>query len=76
MFLFPLIHNLDDYMEGRTDDPEYKDLPFADLGAYWRERWLLPRVARVDGWYKWEAEQLLESLLMRNEANGVRSDER
>ena len=76
VFLFPLIHNLDDYMEGRTDEPEYKDLPFADLGAYWRERWLLPRVARVDGWYKWEAEQLLESLLMRNEANGVRSDER
>jgi len=63
-FLFPLIHNLQDYMEGRTDEPEYKDLPFADLVAYWRSRWLLPRIARVDGWREWRAERLLESLIV------------
>jgi len=83
-FLFPLIHNLDDYMEGRVDKPVYKDLPFADLAAYWRRRWLLPRVTRVDGWREWKAERLLESLIVErgsgaslsHGANGERSDER
>jgi len=72
-FLFPLIHNLDDYMEGKTDEPEYKNLPFADLAAYWQKRWLLPRAARVDGWREWEAERLLESLIVE-EGTGL-SDE-
>lgn len=62
-FLFPLIDNLKDYMEGRSLEPAYRDLPFADLAAYWRERWLLPRADRVDGWRRWQREWV-ESAIM------------
>jgi len=57
-FLFPLIRNLKDYMEGRAHEPEYFDRPFSDLAAYWRERWLLGRAERVDGWQKWKREEI------------------
>ena len=63
-FLFPLIHNLEDYMEGRAAEPLYRDLPFEDLAAYWRERWLLPRAGRVNGWHAWEPERLLDLLIV------------
>ncbi len=63
-FLFPLIRNLQDYMEGRASEPDYYDLPFADLAAYWRERWLLGRAARVDGWHKHNRESLRKMLLL------------
>ena len=66
-FLFPLIHNLEDYMEGRAEEPLYRDLPFADLAAHWRERWLLPRANRVNGWHAWEPERLLERLIVHGE---------
>jgi len=55
-FLFPLVDNLKDYMEGQDTEPTYRDLPFADLAIYWRERWLLPRAGRVDGWRMWRNE--------------------
>ncbi|MDW8064181.1 MAG: DUF4338 domain-containing protein [Anaerolineae bacterium] len=63
-FLFPLIHNLDDYMEGRASEPVDRHLPFTDLADYWRERWLLPRAARVNGWREWEPERLLDLLIV------------
>lgn len=66
-FLFPLIHNLKDYLEGRTEEPLYRRLPFVDLAACWRERWLLPRTSRVDRWQKWRREHLLELLLVEKE---------
>jgi len=59
VFLFPLAHNLKDFMEGRAEEPLYRDLPFRDLAAYWHERWLLPRAERVDRWRSWEPEGLL-----------------
>lgn len=49
-FIFPLVENLKSYMEGRCSRPLYRDLPFADLVSHWRERWLLDRAQRVDGW--------------------------
>ena len=63
-FLFPLIRNLKDYMEGRADEPVYFDRPFADLAAYWRERWLLSRAERVDGWREWRREEIAEMLIL------------
>ncbi len=62
VFLFPLIHNLKDYMEGRAEEPLYRDLPFTELATYWRERWLLPRAYRLERWRKWRRERLLEFL--------------
>lgn len=48
-FLFRLVDNLEEYMEGRDDEPVYRNLPYSYLSAWWRQRWLLPRAERVEG---------------------------
>jgi len=58
VFLFRLVDNLEAYME-----PVYRNWSFAELAAWWRERWLLPRSQRVDGWRAWRKEEI-ERLLM------------
>jgi hypothetical protein len=63
-FLFPLVDNVQGYMEGRADELVYFDWPFADLAAYWRERWLLGRAQRVDGWRQWRHEEIAEMLIL------------
>lgn len=66
-FLFPLARNLTDYLEGRADEPLYFNRPFSDLAAYWRERWLLGRAERVDGWRGWRHEEIAEMLVLAAE---------
>ena len=63
-FLFSLIENLGDYLNGKSETPIYRDLQFDDLSNYWRERWLLGRFNRVDGWHKWDNEEVKRSLLI------------
>lgn len=63
-FLFRLIENLDDYLEGRTETPSFRDLPFSELATYWKERWLIGRSERVDGWHKWEHAEIVKSLIL------------
>lgn len=63
-FLFRLIDNLEDYLEGRTETPVYRDLPFSKLANFWKERWLIGRSERVDGWHKWESEEIVKSLIL------------
>ena len=57
-FLIPLITNLEAYMEGATSTPDYVDVRFEEILAFWRERWLLPRSECVDGWRAWRREQI------------------
>jgi len=66
VFLFRLVDNLEGYMEGRESEPRYRNLPFADLVAWWRERWLLPRAERVDGWRTWRKEEIRDMLIGRD----------
>lgn len=68
-FLFPLVHNLEAYMSGRADSPEFRDLRFEELAAYWRGRWLLPRVERVDGWREWKKREIEDMLIIRPESD-------
>ncbi|NHM28912.1 DUF4338 domain-containing protein [Desulfofundulus sp. TPOSR] len=63
-FLFPLVDNLTDYMEGRTTEPVYRDLPFSDLADWWRMRWLLPRVERTKEWLGWRKSDLYNKLII------------
>ncbi len=63
-FLFPLIHNLEAYMAGQDDEPDFRELPFEKLAAYWRERWLLGRAERVDGWHRWRHEEVERMLIL------------
>lgn len=63
-FLFPLVHNLKKYLEGKEDKPVYRDLPFTELVEYWHEHWLLPRSTRVDGWHKWDSNAIAQSIIV------------
>lgn len=63
-FLFPLVENLIDYMQGSTNEPVYRDLPFSDLVAYWKERWLEHRFQRINRWREWRADDLTERLFV------------
>lgn len=67
VFLFRLVNNLEAYMEGRDAEPVYRHLPFSELVAWWRERWLLPRAERVDGWREWRKEEIKSLLLMEQD---------
>jgi len=67
VFLFRLVNNLEDYLEGRDAEPVYRNLPFSELIAWWRERWLLPRAERVDGWRAWRKEEIKSLLLMEQD---------
>jgi len=69
VFLFRLVDNLEAYMEGRDIEPAYRNLPFSELVAWWRERWLLPRASRVDGWQEWRKEEI-KSLLLSESRGG------
>ena len=64
VFLFRLVNNLEAYLEGRDAEPVYRNLPFSELVAWWRERWLLPRAVRVDGWKSWRKEEIRNIVLM------------
>lgn len=63
-FLFPLVSNLEDYMEGHTCRPAYYHQPFQDLAAWWRKRWLLPRAERIDDWYTWDKGEIEQMLII------------
>ncbi len=67
VFLFRLVNNLEAYMEGRDAEPSYRHLPLSELVAWWRERWLLPRAERVDGWREWRKEEIKSLLLMEQD---------
>lgn len=67
VFLFRLVNNLEAYMEGRDAEPVYRNLPFSELVAWWRERWLLPRAERVDGWREWRKEEIKSLLLLEQD---------
>jgi len=64
VFLFRLVDNLEAYMEGRDTKPFYRDWSFAELAAWWRERWLLPRAKRVHEWKAWRKEKIEDRLLV------------
>lgn len=63
-FLFALISNLDEYMAGETDRPIYYNEGFSDFAEWWRERWLMPRAQRVDGWHAWDKSEIQKMLLL------------
>lgn len=67
VFLFRLANNLEAYMEGHDAEPVYRNLPFSDLSDWWRERWLLSRAERVDGWREWRKEEIKSLLLIESD---------
>lgn len=72
VFLFRLTDNLEAYMEGRDAEPVYRNLPFSELVAWWRKRWLLPRAERVDGWQEWRNDEIEALLLIEQKGFQIR----
>lgn len=64
VYLFPLIRNLVDYMEGRASIPDYYDRYFSDLASFWRQRWLIGRAERVNTWRSWERDKVVRMLIL------------
>jgi hypothetical protein len=71
-FIFRLIDNLEDYMNGITEIPDYRDLPFEELANYWKSRWLEGRSERVDSWHNWNNQELFNSLITGKKINNER----
>ncbi len=67
VFLFRLVNNLREYMEGRDAEPVYRNLSLSELVAWWRQRWLLPRAERVDSWREWRKDEIKNLLLVEQE---------
>jgi len=68
-FLFRLVSNLEDYMESNAQTPDYFDYPFNDLAQYWKERWLIARAERVDGWHQWDSKEIVGRLILNEPIN-------
>jgi hypothetical protein len=64
VFLIPLIHNLKSYMNGTEETPHYIDASFDELVNYWRDRWFIPRSARIDGWCNWDPKKIEDVLFI------------
>jgi hypothetical protein len=65
-YLFPLISNLESYMNGRASRPVYYHESFQVLAEWWHKRWLLPRADRVDSWHSWDKEQIKSMLTFKS----------
>jgi hypothetical protein len=75
IYLFPHVANLREALAG--EEPRYTDLPFAELAAWWKERWALPRALRalrgeVADWRAFSPESLVREVEEVLEAEGER----
>lgn len=53
VFLAPAALNWDRYLRGEDDGIQSMNLPLADLAAYYRNRWAIPRSERRPGYKSW-----------------------
>jgi hypothetical protein len=71
-FIFRLVDNLEDFINGVSETPCYRDLPFDELADYWKKRWLIGRSNRVDSWHNWDNEEIFNSLIVGEKTNDER----
>jgi hypothetical protein len=70
VFLFPLINNLSEYMEGKSDTPYYIDQSFDELVDWWKQRWLTRRASSVSDWRAWNKDKILDMLFLPPDVSG------
>lgn len=56
VFLAPAASNWDAYLRGETDELRTLDLPAAEIGSYYRDRWAISRGERYPGYQLWKKE--------------------
>ncbi len=49
VFIAPLATNWRDYLQGKTDTPEYYDWPLDNLVQYWKDYWVQRRISGEKG---------------------------
>lgn len=69
VYLFPMACNLKDFVEGRASIPIHYRRPFDELAQWWRDRWLLPRAQRVDGWRSWDRNEIGRMIIIAQGKN-------
>ena len=57
-----LAKNAWEYLSGRSEEPDYYDIPFEQLANFWKERWLLPRSERLDDWRRMRRDEVIQSI--------------
>jgi hypothetical protein len=65
IFWLPLAENAVAYLNGDTSTLHYYEQSFDELTDWWRNRWLLPRAERVDGWHLWDHHDIGRKLTMQ-----------
>jgi len=64
IFLFPLLTNLNSYVQDPSIAPLYYDASFEELSSWWKNRWLLERANRVTEWQNWKKERIEQSIIV------------
>ena len=57
VYLFPLARNLKGVIQG-GEEPAHVDRPFDNIVSHWKERWAVPRSARVPEWREFDGDAL------------------
>ncbi len=69
IFLFPLLENLNSYIQDPSIAPIYYDASFEELSSWWKKRWLLERANRVTDWQTWKKERIEQSIMVEGLAH-------
>jgi len=64
VFVVPLAENAREFLRGEDSEPSYYSIPMERVFAYFKERWLLPRVARDQRYSSFEKENIRLSRLV------------
>lgn len=73
-FLFPLVSNLKEYMNGQTESPIQYRQSFHEMAEWWRNRWLFSRAQRIDGWHTWSKDRIKEMLILESSGGGCKDE--
>jgi hypothetical protein len=59
VFVVPLASNTNEFLRGEASAPEWLDLKAAEVGSFFRERWLMKRVERNHSYQLWSPQEWL-----------------
>ncbi|WP_390176032.1 Druantia anti-phage system protein DruA [Candidatus Methylacidiphilum infernorum] len=60
-FIFPLVKNLKEVIH-ESENPIWVDRPFCKLVNYWKERWAIPRMERIQKWKYFNCSEFFDNI--------------
>jgi len=64
VFAIPLAENFRSFLKGEDVEPSYYPMPMNQVFAYFKERWLLPRAARIPLYRTFDRESIRVSRML------------